>query len=70
MAKEKQEKELETGIKAEASVEVAVKQIEKYMVSKTTQTFNASNLLKEFENEQLKKVFIFVSFPLLLIDLG
>ena len=55
MAKEKQEKELETVIKADASVDVAVEQTEKKMVSETTQTLSASNLLKEFENEQLKK---------------
>lgn len=55
MAKEKQEKELETSIKADASVDVAVEQNEKKMVSETTQTLSASNLLKEFENEQLKK---------------
>ena len=53
MAKEKQEKELETGIKADASIDVTVKQ--KDTVSKTTQTLSASNLIKEFENEQLKK---------------
>jgi len=55
MAKEKQEKELETGIKAEASVDAEVVQTEKNMVSKTTQTLSASNLIKEFEDEQLKK---------------
>ena len=55
MAKEKQEKELETVIKADASDDVAVEQKEKKMVSETTQTLNASNLIKEFENEQLKK---------------
>ena len=55
MAKEKQENELETGIKADASVDVAVEQKEKNMVSDTTQTLSASNLIKEFENEQLKK---------------
>ena len=55
MAKEKQEKELETSIKADASVDVAVEQNEKKMVSETTQNLSASNLLKEFENEQLKK---------------
>ena len=55
MAKEKQEKELETSIKADASVDVAVEQKEKNMVSKTKQTLRASNLIKEFENEQLKK---------------
>ena len=55
MAKEKQDKELETGIKADTSVDVAVEQKEKNMVSETTQTLSASNLIKEFENEQLKK---------------
>ena len=55
MAKEKQEKELETVIKADASVDVAVEQKEKNTVSETTQTLSASNLIREFENEQLKK---------------
>ena len=55
MAKEKQEMELETVIDTDASVDVAVEQKEKNMVSETTQTSSASNLLKEFENEQLKK---------------
>ena len=55
MAKEKQEKELETSIKADASVDVAVEQKEKNTVSETTQTLSASNFIKEFENEQLKK---------------
>ena len=55
MAKEKQEKDLETSIKADASVDVAVEQKEKNTVSETSQTLSASNLIKEFENEQLKK---------------
>ena len=55
MAKEKQEKELETVTKADASVDVAVEQKEKNMVSETTQTLSASNIIKEFENGQLKK---------------
>ena len=55
MAKEKQEKDLETGIKADALVDVAVEQKEKNTVSENTQTLSASNLIKEFENEQLKK---------------
>ena len=55
MAKEKQEKELETVTKADASVDVTVEQKEKKMVSETTQTISTSNLIKEFENEQLKK---------------
>jgi len=55
MAKEKQEKELETSIKADASVDVAVAQKEKNAASETTQAYSASNLIKEFENDQLKK---------------
>ena len=55
MAKDKQEKELETLIKADTSVDVAVEQKGKKMVSKTTQTISSSHLIKEFENEQLKK---------------
>ena len=55
MAKEKQEKELETVINPDASGDVAVEQKEENMVSETTQSLSASNLIKEFENEQLKK---------------
>ena len=55
MAKEKQENELETSAKTEGSIDVAVEQKEKNTVSETTQTLSASNLIKEFENEQLKK---------------
>jgi len=55
MAKEKQEKELETVIKADESVDVAVEQKEKNLVSETTKTISVSNLIEEFENEQLKK---------------
>ena len=55
MAKEKQENELETTIKTDGSVDVAVEQKEKNFVSETTQTISFSNLIEEFENEQLKK---------------
>ena len=55
MAKEKQEKALETGTKADTSVDVAVEQKEKNTVSNTTPTLSASHLIKEFEDEQLKK---------------
>jgi len=55
MAKEKQEKDLETVINADPSFDVAVEEKEKNTVSENTQTFSASNLIKEFENEQLKK---------------
>ena len=55
MAKEKQEKELETVINTDASVDVAVEQKREKKVSEIKQTLNASQLIKEFENEQLKK---------------
>jgi len=55
MAKEKQEKELETGIEADGSIDVAVEQDEKTLVSDTTKTISISNLIEEFENEQLKQ---------------
>ena len=55
MANEKQEKELEITGKADPSVDVAVEQKEKNTISETTQTLSASNLIKEFENGQLKK---------------
>ena len=55
MAKEKQEKELETVTQADESVDEAVEKKEDSMVSKITQTLSASNLIKEFEDDQLKK---------------
>jgi len=55
MAKEKQENELETSIKADGSIDVAVKKEEKIMVSQTTKDISVSNLIEEFENEQIKK---------------
>ena len=55
MAQEKQENELETGIKADESIDVAVEKEEKNLVSETSKTISFSNLIEEFENEQLKK---------------
>ena len=55
MAKENQENDLETSIKSDGSTDVAVKKEEKNLVSETTQTLSASNIIKEFENGQLKK---------------
>ena len=55
MAKEKQENELETGAKTEDSIDVTVEQKEENLVSPTTKTVSVSNLISEFENEQLKK---------------
>ncbi len=55
MAKEKKENELETVIKADGSIDVAVEQKEKNVVSENTKKISSHNLIKEFENEQLKK---------------
>ena len=55
MAKEKQENELEPGIKADATIDVADEQKEKNLVSEITKTVSFSNLIEEFENAQLKK---------------
>ena len=55
MAKEKQENELETTIKTDGSIDVAVEQKEKNLVSETKKTISISNLIEGFENEQLKK---------------
>ena len=55
MAKEKQENEMETGIKADAAIDVADEQKEKNLGSEITKTVSFSNLIEEFENAQLKK---------------
>jgi len=55
MAKEKQENELGTGIKDDGSIDVAIEQKEKNIVSETTKTISYSNPIEEFENNQLKK---------------
>ena len=55
MAKEKQENELETTIETDGSIDVAVEQKEENLVSETKKTISFSNLIEEFENEQLKK---------------
>ena len=55
MAKEKQENELETVVKADVSNDVTVEKEEKNLVSETTKSIRVSNLIEEFENEQLKK---------------
>ena len=52
MAKEKQENELEAGIETDSIIDVAVAQKEKPLVPETTKKVN---LIREFENEQLKK---------------
>ena len=55
MAKEKQENELETGVKADLSIDTTVEKEEKKLVSETTKTNSVSTLIEEFENEQIKK---------------
>ena len=55
MAKEKQEKGLETSIKTDGSIDVAVEQKETSLVSETRKTLSVSNLIEQFESEQLKK---------------
>ena len=55
MAKEKQENELGTEIKADGSIDVAVEQKDKNLLSGTSKTLNFSDLIEGFENEQLKK---------------
>ena len=55
MAKEKQENELETDVNADLSIDMTVEKKAEKMVSETKQTLSAAHLIKEFENEQLKK---------------
>ena len=55
MAKEKQENQLEATIKNDGSIDVAVEKKEENLVSETKKTISVSNLIEEFENEQLKK---------------
>ena len=43
MAKEKQENELETSVKADESIDVAVEKEEKTLVSETKKTISVSN---------------------------
>ena len=55
MAKEKKVTDLETSSKPDGSIDVAVEQNEKTLVSETTKTNSVSTLIEEFENEQIKK---------------
>ena len=55
MANEKQENELETATKADSTIDVAVEKKEENLAYETTKTLSISNLIEEFENEQLKK---------------
>ena len=55
MAKEKQENELETNVKADLSIDMTVEKEEEKLVSEPTKTKSFSTLIEEFENEQIKK---------------
>ena len=55
MAKEKQGNELGNSIETDGSIDVAVEEKGKNIVSETTKKINYYNLIEEFENEQLKK---------------
>ena len=50
MAKEKQEKQLETVINTDSSVDVAVEQKREKKVSEIKQPLSASHLIKEFDH--------------------
>ena len=55
MSNEKKENEVETDAKADGSIDVSVEQKKENLASSTTKTISFSNLISEFENEQLKK---------------
>ena len=55
MTKEKQENELETQTNTESSIDLEVEQESKKLVSETSNKISAYNLIREFENGQLKK---------------
>ena len=55
MAKEKKENELEITNESDNPIDVTVEKVEGNLVSEKTNTLSASNLINEFENEQLKK---------------
>ena len=55
MAKEKPEKKLEITSESDNPTEVKAEKAEKTLVSEEARVISASNLIKEFENGQLKK---------------
>ena len=55
MAKEKQLKELENKVDSPNSNEPTVKKEEEDLIPKSIKSLSASNLITQFENEQLKK---------------
>ena len=55
MAKEKKEIQIETNVKTDGSVDLAIEQKVENLVPETAKKISYSNLIEEFENEQLKK---------------
>jgi len=55
MAKENQGNELETTVKIDETIDVAVEHKEKNSVSSTTKKLSFYDLINEFENDQIKK---------------
>ncbi len=55
MAKEKPEKKLEITSESDNPTEVKAEKAEKTLASEEARVISASNLIKEFENDQLKK---------------
>ena len=55
MAKEKQENELEITNESDNPIDVTVEKVKGKLVSDKTTRLNSSNLINDFENEQLKK---------------
>ena len=55
MAKEKQENELEITNESDNPIDIKVEKVEEKVVSDKANRLSASNLINEFENEQLKK---------------
>ena len=55
MAKEKQENELEITNESDNPIDVKVEKVGETLVSKKTTRLSSSNLINDFENEQLKK---------------
>ena len=55
MTSEKKENELETTSESDKTIDVVVEKKNKKLASETTKKLSASNLMIEFENEQLKK---------------
>ncbi len=55
MAKEKQENELEITNESDNPIDVKVEKVGETLVSEKTTRLSSSNLINDFENEQLKK---------------